>query len=84
MGCVIKMDGGTEVVELVQGVNGQLDQLQGIVGGFIEHVRLHNGDHMWVNEDGLRLGLELNPLASDIAKQPVVGNVIVTRPGEVQ
>jgi hypothetical protein len=83
MASIIKADGGTESVDLVQG-NAQLDQLQTIVGGYIEQVRLRNGDDMWVNEDGGRLKLEANGLASEIAEQDIVGNVVVTYPGEVE
>ena len=83
MASIIKTDGGTQSVDLVQG-NAQLKQLQTIVGGYIEQVRLHDGDDMWVNEEGQRLNLEHNTLASEIAKRDIVGDVIVTYPGEVE
>jgi len=83
MASIIKTDGGTQSVDLVRG-NAQLKQLQTIVGGYIQQVRLHNGDDMWVNENGWSLGLELNPLACEIANREIVGDVIVTYPGEVE
>ena len=83
MAVLIKTDGGTESVDLIQG-SAQLDQLQTMVGGYIEQVRLRNGDDMWVNEDGTRLKLGANELASEIAGRDIVGNVVVTYPGEVE
>lgn len=82
MAMLIKSDGSTESVALLQG-GAQLNQLQTIVGGYIEHVQLHNSDDMWVNEEGHRLNLPHNALASEIAKAPIVGDVVVTYPGEV-
>ena len=84
MASIIKTDGGTQSVDLVKGNPAKLDQMGEIVGGFIERVRLHNGDDMWVNEEGQRLNLEHNTLASEIAKRDIVGDVIVTYPGEVE
>jgi hypothetical protein len=88
MASIIKSDGSTERIALLKG-NAQLNQLQTIVGGYIEHVRLqaHVGNNfsesMWVNEDGYRLNLQHNALASEIARVPVVGDVVLTYPGEV-
>lgn len=83
MASIIKADGETESVDIVKG-NAQLDQLQTLVGGYIEHLRLSDGDDMWMNEDGLRLGLAPNMLASLIAEQSIVGDVVVTNLGEVE
>ena len=57
-----------------------------IVGGYIEHIRVNatrSGwfEHrryasMWCNEDGVRLGLPINPTASELAGIPIRGNVI--------
>ena len=80
-------------------------EVQAIVGGYIEHIRInatrswraHNVSHefigvarnhalnffkrrrfvsMWVNEDGVGLGLPFNPKASELAGIPIRGNVI--------
>ena len=64
---------GTETT--VKG-NLNLEEAQGVVGGYVEVVRLNNGK-MLVNEDGISLGLELNMLASIIAEQPILGTVAI-------
>ena len=82
MATIIKVDGRVESIELVKG-NAQLDQLQEIVSGFVEQLRLDYGDEMYMNEDGQRLKLKFNKLASEIAKREVVGDVLIAYPGEV-
>ena len=52
-----------------------LEELQGIVGGLIEFVRVKGGN-LWVNEEGLLQGLPLNYHASVLANQPIVGTVL--------
>ena len=56
--------------------NLNLEEAQGVVGGYVEVVRLNKGK-MLVNEDGISLGLELNMLASIIAEQPILGTVAI-------
>ena len=56
--------------------NLNLKEAQGVVGGYVEVVRL-NKAKMLVNEDGISLGLELNIPASVIAKQPILGTVAI-------
>lgn len=41
-----------------------LEELQAFVGGYIEQVRLPNGQTMYVNEDGKMHGLPYNDYAS--------------------
>lgn len=54
-----------------------LEQLQKVVGGFIEIVHLNDKVIMVVNEEGLCNGLPLNFHASRVARQPIVGDVLV-------
>ena len=56
--------------------NLNLEEAQGVVGGYVEVVRLTNGK-MLVNEDGISLGLELNIPARIIAEQPILGTVAI-------
>lgn len=50
---------------------------QKIVGGYIEHVNC--GDYsMWVNEEGLLLGLDENNIGSTFSGRHIVGNVLLT------
>jgi hypothetical protein len=55
--------------------NFTLEQLQQVVGGLIEIVNLGPLVAV-VNEDGIGLGLEFNPVASSLCGQPLVGTVL--------
>jgi len=65
--------------------NTGLASLQAAVGGFIEAVRLGNDAIMYVNEEGLLLGLPHNHVATSlyrqfypaILRQEIVGDVII-------
>lgn len=70
------------------GSQGQVDpdheltlaEMQGLVGGYIERIRVkyHGKTHdMWVNEEGLLLGLSENVQASLIAQRLIVGDVFI-------
>ena len=79
MGILIKADGTQEKVAPLNGENFELSQLQGFVGGLIELVPLDEGQAvMVVNEEGLLVGLEPNPVASILAGQYIVGDVLLT------
>lgn len=57
--------------------NGDLETLQGAVGGYIERVGITTGMVMYVNEEGLLQGLPLNVMATGMAGRHIVGNVVV-------
>lgn len=60
-----------------------LKEIQEIVGGYIEAVRIpDSAKTMWVNEDGRNLELLPNLEASNIAGRSIVGNVLITNKGE--
>lgn len=72
---IISTDGCTD--ELVPAKKKPtLAEMQAIVGGFIERVRIPGGE-MWVNEDGLAMKLSINLSASQLAGQRILGNVLV-------
>lgn len=57
-----------------------LAEMQALVDGYIERVRVRYRDKlrdMWVNEEGLLDGLPYNHQASEIAGQPIVGDVFI-------
>jgi hypothetical protein len=54
-----------------------IDDIQKIVGGYVERLKVKGVGDLWCNEDGLRLKLPLNHGASYIMKTLVVGNVII-------
>ena len=60
-----------------------LAELQTVVGGYIELVRTCDGDRLtFVNEDGIRLRLELNGEASALAGCRIIGTAILCSPVE--
>ena len=69
---ILHPDGRRTLLTLSPGAQGgdDLATLQAAVGGFIEAV-------LFVNEDGHRLGLPLNPYASTIAGQAILGDVVL-------
>jgi Domain of unknown function (DUF3846) len=59
---IIRTDGTTEVGDL-DAPEGSLKVLQNAVGGYVEAVDLRDPEEpatMWVNEDGIALGLPMN------------------------
>ena len=62
-----------------------LGVLTEIVGGYVEPVNINHPDYciMLVNEDGNFLDLEINPKASALANQPIVGNVVLVTKEEI-
>lgn len=77
----IKVDGTTEVTEPAK--KPTLEEMQSLVGGYIEPVRnvKYNGQAvtMVVNEEGLGGRLLFNPKASLIARRTIVGDVLLLR-----
>lgn len=60
----------------VTNLDGALATYQHLVGGYIEPIRLHRDAIMLVNEDGSRLQLAPNHLATYLAGWIVVGTAI--------
>lgn len=58
-----------------------LEEVQKVVGGYVEVVRLPHNMKMLVNEEGILMKLPLNLLASQMANQKIVGDVIVVPKG---
>ncbi|QDP63905.1 MAG: hypothetical protein Unbinned3992contig1000_19 [Prokaryotic dsDNA virus sp.] len=56
-----------------------LEECQQAVGGLIEAVYLDDGRLMYVNENGLIVGLPVNEMASQIAGRHIVGDVVIIR-----
>lgn len=72
---VLEQDG---VVSKFTAPEATLPILQELVGGYIELVNVPEIDgDMYVNEEGLLMGLELNEQASFIARQIIVGDAVI-------
>jgi hypothetical protein len=55
-----------------------LAEMQHFVGGYVEHVQVFvaGGEiHLFVNDDGRRIGLPLNDYISQLYGEPIAGNV---------
>ena len=59
-----------------------LEPKQEAVGGLIERVWLSDDRYMWANEEGLLQKLPINPIATAIAGQPIVGDVLLVEDSE--
>lgn len=79
---VVISDSTIQIGELHNGDDG----LHRTVGGWLEHLDLGGGLHMWLNEDGKALSLPLNEMATAIALQAnairpsdfIVGTCVLT------
>lgn len=77
----IKADG--ELVQVVPAKGGKfsLEEVQEMVGGYVERVKLAQGAVLLVNEEGIPIGLPPNARASGILGIPVVGDVVIVPRG---
>ena len=76
-GIVIEPNGTIRLID-----NLDLETMQEAVGGYIERVKQKElpGCDIWVNEEGIRLGLEQNIPASALVDsvQTLLGNALIT------
>lgn len=77
MAYIIKTNGEKSNVTPKNGEDVQLEEMQEIVGGYIEIVRLDEKTIMVVNEEGLVYNLPYNAKASRLCGIPIVGDVLV-------
>jgi hypothetical protein len=80
----IKADGDITEVHPATGDKFTLEEMQAAVGGLIELVILHDGRDMWINEEGLILGLPFNISASALYGHPIMGDALVTNRSETR
>lgn len=87
MATIIYSNGTETEVSPANGTDFKLEELQKIVGGYIEVLNLNDGRIMVVNEEGKIQGLDLNVIATYIYGRHtdcVVGNVLVCKSDEVR
>ena len=83
-------DGSEKEVSPKNGSDFSLEELQGVVGGYIQILYLDNGELMIVNEEGKLDGLPFNKKATDYVVNDgkyidvIVGNVLVCDSKEVK
>ena len=77
-GIVIEPNGEVTRVE----IPNTLEALWAVIGGYVERVALRDGADAFVNEDGLRLQLTVNPVANALVKThaqfPTLGVILGT------
>ena len=71
---LLRADGTAEALS-----DCDLMTLQAAVGGWVEELALPYGDALYVNEEGLCLGLPANAAASGMYGRAVVGDAVVVR-----
>ena len=62
---IIYADGRVTTFKPKNGTDFSLEELQNVVGGYIEILDLHNGQIMVVNEEGKLKGLPVNTIATE-------------------
>jgi hypothetical protein len=77
MATLLKTDGTEEEIVLES-----LNQIQTLIDGYFEQINVEGGLLM-VNEDGISRNLPLNDKASQLAQQPIRGDVIFATHDEV-
>ena len=85
MATIIKSDGQCIETQPKNKTDFKLEELQEIVGGYIEVLTLNDEEIMVINEEGKVDGLPLNLKATDIyALDFIVGDVLVCKSNEVK
>lgn len=77
MAKVILTDGREIAVKPKNGTDFSLEELQEVVGGYIEIIYVKGNDIMVLNEEGKLIGLPINDKVSELAGELIVGNVLV-------
>lgn len=74
---IMHPDGRITPIAPKNGTEYTLKELQGFVGGYIELVPMSKGRYAVVNEEGMFHGLDLNPGASLLLGQSIVGPCVI-------
>lgn len=80
-GIWMKSNGSSIPVSPKKGKKFTLEEIQKMVGGYVERLKLPGRYVMLINEEGLIFKLPLNREASEIAQRPIVGDVVVLPSG---
>lgn len=78
---VIIIEAENRKFKIVNNFEHSLDNLQAVVGGYIEAVRVDDSITIWVNEEGKLQGLAPNFMLLDSSNRAydlIAGNVIIT------
>ncbi len=88
---IIKADGQKQELQPANGTDFTLEEMQSIVGGYIELVELNETDTMVLNEEGKLEGLPINIKATGLFRSHypnsndiIVGNVLVCNNNQIR
>ena len=92
MATILKTNGTQQKVQPKNGTDFQLDELQEIVGGYIEIVRVNTGEIIICNDNGKLYGLPVNDNATMLAHyfnaiandDFIVGDVLICNKNQVK
>lgn len=75
---ILRIDKQVEITEVTElSTEDELQDLQDLVGGYIERVPLSPGACMIVNEEGRPNGMQQNPIASLVARRQIYGPALI-------
>lgn len=79
VGTLLKPDGTSQIFLPSKGGKFSLKELQDLVGGYIERVRLPGSMVLIVDEEGIPKGLPFNQLATDAThgQHEIYGNAVL-------
>jgi hypothetical protein len=84
----LKTDGTISEVKPASGESFSLEELQGMVGGYIQMVRTHTGDWLVCDEDGISKRLPFNEQATERYRygshDTIRGNVVIATYKELE
>jgi hypothetical protein len=74
---VMHPDGRTTNITPANGTHYTLEELQTLVGGYIELVPMPHNRYAVVNEEGQYLNLDFNPRASELLRCAILGPCVI-------
>lgn len=81
VGMWVKVDGTIIPVLPKKGGKFTLEEIQEMVGGYVERLRLPKNEVLLVDEEGIPKGKPLNRVISEMVGQPIVGDAVVVPRG---
>lgn len=80
---LLKADGTVETFLPSKGKRLSLEEVQGLVGGFVERLKVpaSGGSVLLVDEEGILKELPLNPQASELVQRPIYGDALLVPRG---